>query len=412
MTYELDDKRYVGLYEEPAGSYAVDHSGTPADFLAMPWKRDTLQVQFGAEELDPNTSSMNLDDADELIHGPRSCTLSVGVTAHSHGLDLDGDVTAPTTSTWAMLRALQAILGGSVATTNPGAQTQVQAGTTTTAVTVTATHGSRFEAGGVIGCEVVSGSGVLELREVLSVAGDVVSVKQAFTAAPVTGSAVRGGVTVYMTNRPLTTLQALVEGRHGTDGASLRGLQGGLSLEAKPGELSTITLSLAGAGWNRMASAATVPTYSFSIAGAEPIRITESTVGSTSASCVPFSEMTVEPNISYEPLRTACADNTIGAMIRQDARPLVSGSFTVPYEDETWYDAWRASTQKALALQIGNVPGASILVTIPTVQIGVPQPVAASAGVAGVQVPWTSRRDQALSGTSELLRSALRFHFC
>ena len=413
MSIELDLLRYVGLYEEPNGSYAVDHSATPGDFLAFPFMEGTLQAQLAQDDLNPMTGKIRADGDDKVILGPKSCTLAMATALHSHGLDLDGDVAPPTVSTWALMRLLEAIMGGSITTTDESAQTTVQAGsTTTTAVEVTSSHGTRFAVGGVIGCEVVSGSGLIEAREIASIASDVITVKEAFSSAPVTGSAVRGGVTFHMTEDPNTSLQALIEGREGTDGLLLTGLQGGFSLQLPVGGLGQIAFALAGAAWSRLGSSSvTVPSYSvFGPMALNPLEVHVPTIGSTTRVVVEQAEVSIEPQITYAPVRSGAAANTISRMRRQAVRPLVQGSFTIPYEDDTWWTAHSARQDRALFAQCGNVPGSTVLISCPTIQIGLPQPAASAEGIAGQTVPFRGRHDEEIGGSTEVGYSAFRIH--
>lgn len=414
MSIESHVLRYAGIYEEPSNAYQVDHAATPGDFIALPYMEGSLEAQLAMENLSPMTGKMRLDGDDEQVHGPRSCTLACGITLHSHGVNMIATATAPTVTTWAFLRALKAIMGGVSSTgTEADGTVVVATATTATAVEVTTGHGDRWVAGSVIGCEVVSGSGLIEAREVLSVAGDVVSVKQAFSAAPVTGSAVRGGVTVFMTEDPQTSLQALIEGREGHDGLVLRGLQGGISLELPLGGLGQVQLSLAGAGWARVGtSAATIPSYSlFSPMALSPLEVTVPTIGATTRVALEQAEVQIQPQITYAPVRSGRATNTIARMRRQPVRPLVQGTFVVPYEDDTWYTAHTARQRRALFAQCGNVPGSTCLVSVPTIQIDQPQPAESGEGIAGVSVPWRGRHDVEIGSTGELSYSAFRLHF-
>lgn len=413
MSIEVHELAYLGIYEE--STYQSDNSGSPGDFVAMPYVIGTLDAMGAQDALDPNTGRMRLDDMDKKILGPKSCSLSFATTLHSHGQDLDGDVTPVTKTDWGLLRMLQTICGGAITTTNPSAQTTVQAGsTTTTTVEVTTAHGARFQAGGVIGCEVVSGSGLIEAREIASVSSDVITVKQAFSATPVTGSAVRGGTTVYMTENPSTSLQALVEGREGTDGAWYGGLQGGFQIQVPVGGLGQIQFALTGADWGRVgSSSATIPSYSYySPMALNPLEVTVPTVGSTTRVQVPQSEIVITPNITYAPQRSGAATNTIARMRRMPTRPLVQGSFTAPYEDDTWFTAHSSRTDLALFAQCGDVPGSTVLISVPTIQITEPPKRTPSGeNIAGQTVTWQGRLDAEIGSTSEVSYSALRLHF-
>lgn len=355
MSIELDALRSLWVY--PESTYQADQSGTfPMGFLAVPLKEGTLQAKGTRDQLDPLAAKLRADGHSRKVLGKRACTLGFGVTLHSHGVDLDGDVSAPASSSWALRMILEALMGGSFATTNPGAQTTVQAGTSTTAVVVTTGHGARFEADGVIACQTVSGSSVLELREVLSVSGDTVSVKEAFSATPVSGTPVRGGVTVYLTEDPQTSLQFVTEGQESSDRAVYRGMAGGFKIDLKVGELAALMFDLKGAGWDRMSNASP---QALSYANFSPMPLMASelhvpTVGSTTRTAVDYSAVTVEPSLVYEPVRAGGATETIKRMRRQATRPFAKASFVTQYEDQTWYTARDDRENRALFLQIGT----------------------------------------------------------
>jgi hypothetical protein len=416
MTIEPDVLRYLGIYEEPAGSYQTDHTGTPADFLALPYEEGTLQAQLGRAALDPMAGKIRRDGHSKKVLGPRSCTLNVATKIHSHGVDCDGDVDVPTKSTWALARVLEAIMGGSLAdggtTATSSAQTTVQSSTTTT-ITVDTGHGARFAVGGVIAAPTVSGSPHLEARPIESISTDTITVKHAFSAAPVTGQPVRGGLTIYMKEDPDTSLQALIEGREGSDGVGLRGLQGGFSLSMPLGELGQFAFALQGAGWARLgSSSATNPSYGvFEPVAMDPLELLVPVLGTTTRRVVEQSELSIEPQIAYAPQRSGAAEETIARMVRQPARPLVSGSFVCPYEDDTWYTRRDNRTALAVWAQAGKLAGGIFVVDVPTVQVTDVQPAASGEGIAGQRVSFEGRHDETIGGATEIGYSALRLHF-
>lgn len=412
MSYESSALNYVGLYEEPNGSYQVDHSGTPGDFVPMPYVEGSLDLKGAEADLDPQTGKMRLDGMDVTVLGVRSCSAAWTTRVHSHGQDLDGNVTPVTKSAWALLRALQTIMGGMVATTNKSAQTEVQSGSTTaTAVEVTSGHGDRFQAGGVIGCEITAG--LIEAREVLSVAGDVVSVKEAFSGVPITDSVVRGGITVYLTEDPNSSLQVLREGREAQDGSWFGGLQGGFTLQLPAGELGDFQFALQGAAWDEVgSSSATIPSYSnFSPMALSPLEVTVPTVGDTTRVVLEQSDIVITPGITYGPVKSGRAANTIARMRRAATRGIVKGTFTIPKEDQTWFTARADREVRALFAQLGNVPGSTVLISVPTIQIGMPADAQSGENIRGIQVPFVARHDEEIGSTTEISYSALRIHF-
>jgi hypothetical protein len=415
MSLEHDKLRFVGLYEEPAGSYGLTHVSTPGDFLALPYMEGSLKVDGDTTNLDPMLGKVEIDGYDVQIGGPKKCSVSFDVPLHSHGLDLDGDVAPPTTSTWALMRLLKIIFGGTSSTTNAGAQTTVQGGTTTTVVNVTATHGSRFVRGGVIACQTVSGSSNLELREIASVSGDAVTVKEAFSATPVSGTPVRGGVTIYPANDPDTSAQLIVEGREVSDRFSFLGLQGGIAISlafGQDGTPSKLSVTLSGADWERLSDGAgvTTPTYSvFNLIRSVDAPLTVPVFGTTTRSLVHQHEHKMEIAIAYADERSGAGVNGIRRKRRMLGRPLVKGTFSERFETQDRWSSYESREIRSVYQQLGVVAGGACLISVPRVQFGQPKRVA-NGELAGTQVPYWSFNDTT-GGTSERETAAVRFHF-
>jgi hypothetical protein len=413
MTYELQTLRSVRVYVEPAGSYGVDGSGTPANFIDLPISEGFAMGAPSRDMLDPMLSQVRADGRAERIPGKRTAALQMSMLLASHGVDMAGTETPPAATTWALRRVLGAIMGGVSLTGTTAAVTTAQAGTTATAVTVTATHGARWSPGSVIACVV---GGVLEAREVLSVAGDVVSVKEAFSAAPTTGQNVRGGVTFFPTEDPDSSLQFIAQGRELSENFLYRGMQGSFQIEAKPGQLAKATFDLKGCAATKLAdhSGINVP----SISNWSPIAVVASTltvptVGSTTRTQVLATDVSLQLGFAYEPITGYGGTETIIRMRRQRPREGVIAKFTfdVPYEDSTWIDARDQQLDRAVFLQLGNVAGATVLISLPTVQVVDVQRGQTSGGVSGQKVVCESRLDSsAAAGTTEQRYAAFRLH--
>jgi hypothetical protein len=411
MSIELDVLRSLWVGEE--SSYGVSLAGSfPMGFKAMPYKEGSAQMTQPQAMLDPMTGKLYADGHSLKVLGPRNGgTVSFETALHSHGVDLNGINTAPTIYTWPLFLMLKTIMGGSVTPSNPAASTLVAAGSTATVVNVTAGHGSRFVAGGAIAVTI---SGALEVREVLSVSTDAVSVKQAFSTAPTAGQAIKGCITVYMTEDPATSLQFICEGLESDDRRVMLGMQGSFTIAAALGELGTVGFNLTGCDWANLGSASpnAVSYTNFSPMAAIAAELTVPTVGSTTRNALAQSAMTFEPGITYAPQKSGLGIQTVGRMKRQASRPLIKGSFTVPFEDLTYYTARTNRTSLAVFQQIGNAAGSTVLISAPTVQVVDVQRAASGEGISGQTVTWEGRHDEALGGSSELLRSAFRLHFC
>lgn len=416
MSYELNALRSVRVYVEPAGSYATDNSATPADFIDLPITEGYGPPAPARELLDPMLAQVRADGRAERVLGKRSATAQLACLLASHGVDMVGNETPPPSTTWALRRMLTAIMGAATVTGNEASATTVQAGTTTTVVNVTTNHGDRWAGGRLIGCQVTSGSSAIEWREVLSVSTDAVSVKEAFSATPVTGTSVRGGVTFTPTEDPDTSLQFIAQGVETADNMLLRGMQGGFQIEAKPGQLAKITFDLKGAAATKLSdhSGINVPSISnWAPVACVASELTVPTVGSTTRVPVLASDFAMTLGFTYEPITGYAGTETIIRMRRQRPRDgvLARGTFTVPYEDGTWITARDDREDRAIFMQLGNTAGASWLLSVPTVQIVDVQRAAGATGISSQVVSWESRLDSsAVASTTPFSYAAFRLH--
>jgi hypothetical protein len=414
MSYEINALRSLRIYTEPANSYGVDNSATPADFIDVPMTEGFAMGAPAREMLDPMLAQVRLDGRAERVAGKRSAAMQIAMLLASHGVDMVGNETQPSATTWALRRLLTAVIGGVSLTGTEASATTVQAGTTSTVVNVTTNHGDRWTPNSPIGCIV---NGALEVREVLSVSTDAITVKEAFSATPTTGQSVRGGVTFYPTEDPDTSMQFIAQGRETADHFLYRGMQGGFQIEAKPGQFAKATFDLKGCAATKLSdhSGINVP----SIANWSPVAcvataFTAPTVGSSTLTPVYASDVTVQLGFAYEPVTAWGGTETILRMRRQRPRDGVLGrvSFVVPYEDSTWIAARDDREDRALFMQIGNAPGATILVSFPTVQVVDVQRSASATQISGQTVVCETRHDtSAAADTTERRYAALRLHF-
>lgn len=420
MTIESSKLRRLRAQIEAAGSYAVDDTSTPSNFDDVAFIEDTFQAERTQAELMPNISEVFKDQVQESYWGPKSNTIGFSTYLYSHGQDLDGDVTATADADWAYGAMWGAVLGGRSATSNEGAQTVVQASPspTTTAVELNVGHAAgRAPVGNAIG---ISVGGVYQCREVLSIATDLVTVKEAFSAAPSASDVVRGSITYYLTEDPDTSMQFLVEGREASDGFGHLGCQlTSLGFSFGFGELIQVAWQWAGSTWVGPQSA-TIAAQDLSAYGApipaEPLTLHVGTFTAGSASSLsdvcPYSSVEISPNISFAPVTCGSATDTVSRMYRQrSAEGVCTATFTLPFEDSTWYDYWNNSTDLYLTLQCGATVGATVLIALPTVQVINVQEAEATTGIRGQQVTVRARQDAHISSpSSELQRSAMRVH--
>jgi hypothetical protein len=121
-------------------------------------------------------------------------------------------------------------------------------------------------------------------------------------------------------------------------------------------------------------------------------------------------------NLSYVEHMAPGGVNNIMHYVRNRAVPFVSGSFTVPLEDQTWWTEKAEKDLKAFALQIGSSPtattGGGVLLTATTIQIVDIQPADAN-GIRAQLVSWEGTVDSDItsaSANSDINNAAARIH--
>lgn len=423
-SYEVEQLRRLRVAIEAAGSFAVDQTGSPANFQDVPFTESSLQAKRLQEQTWPKTQKQTLDNYELEVLGRKSCTVAMTTALSGSGVLQDGSQTATSqfpvnTGTgvkWWLAMMMATVMGGyRQESSAKNAQTQVQAGSTTTTINVTATHGTRFTAGGFIACVV---SGRIEMREVLSVATDAISVKIAFSGTPSNGSAVYTGPTFYYTQNPTSTLQLWDESAHDYKRFWYGGLQGGFTLDTKVGtdSIPMIGWQLGGPRWVKMPNAAMASaTYgNYSLAHDGDYEFLVATVGSTTRTQQPVAEAQFTATPQYQQITGGGATSveSIVRQIRMRKVPFTLG-FSSYWDNITdFYAGQSARTAYNLTLQIGSsTAGPCFLLTAPTSQVKVPEDKAVSGPVEGMGLMATLRNDSALGdGTGGLLDSPFRLH--
>lgn len=418
---QLDFARRLRVYEEPQDTH-TDHSGTAGDFLE-------LRVNSG--KFDPRTKSIPLKTNEirrgarqKEVLGPLSCSLDFTADLAGHGLDLDGDVAVPTTANWALARIWKAILGGIYTETIPSAQTVVVAGGSSTALWITNPHGSRFLRGGAVGAQTTAG---YELREILSIdasdAGkDIITPKVAFSGTPTTGTPVRCCVTLYATQRPVTSLQYIVERQSGgaasLDRWNLRHMQGGLSFAFPWDDVIQWTSQQMGASWTNMGSGTLADPGALAmhepiVMAANELLIYEAAASAQARVVCPFGAISWDLGITWEDQRGPGLTNQgIVSKVQTRTDPPISVKITEPLTDLSRFTARDARTMYALAHQFGATVGASCLFVAPEGQLIAPKTDEASGSLAGQSWTLAGREDSTLTTPlTDLDQTWFRAHF-
>lgn len=393
MSIELSSLGRVRIaIESGTANFAVDQSASPSNFIDLPVMEGTFAPSRKEEKLDPMTLQTMVDDHEEKVRGPKSCDVNFSTILAGTGTAYTGGVAYPTTATWALGRLLQTIMGGSILTPTVTSTCLVTAGSTTTTVNVTAGHGTdgTFTTGGPIGVVI---NGRVEVREVLSLAANAVTVNLAFSAAPSTGAAVYAGLTFWLSENPVDSLQVLADGMEDTDKFVYAGLQGGFDLDVTTGQFPKLSAKLNGPYWAKRSSASIA---AGSVSLFSPALITDcefivGTVGSTTRNLVHCTNETWTPGIEYIDVKSSTASSTVLRKKRNRGRA-IAGKFTT-YRDGSSFDFEAADSGKTdlyLLKQLGSTAGSIVTLVAPTVQCVTTNNADAS-GVAGVEVEWEGR---------------------
>lgn len=393
------------LYEEPNGSFAVDHSGTLGDFIDVPVIEGSASLTLNKEMLASNIMQSNPYGYQLEIVGKASAELKFKVHLAPTGVASSASVSSVQGALGRLLKILmggESLAQGSAATGTP----------TSTSIIVTAGQGSRFTAGTAIAAPTGT-SGALEARALKSVSTDTLAPKTAFSAAPVATDVIRRSATYYLTDTLDTSAQVVVEGLEPDDRWLLRGGQGSFTISMAPGALPEVEVTLNFAAWSNLGSGSIAsPSYTnrFEVALLDNC-LQVPTAGSTVANPLHASAVEFAPNLTVVPLTSTCGTNTVAQWVRARSAPAMKGSFTIPYEDLTWFTGRDNQTLYNMFLQVGNVAGKIALVEMPTAQVNNVQRIADGNGIAAQKVDLVAQNDSdATDATTAIRRSSFRIH--
>lgn len=400
--------RSLAFYEEPNGSFAVDNYSSAGSFLAVPamgvptWSPDMPL-------LDPQTLQQYIGGHVLQVHGPRSATLTVNVPLARHGILADTTTPSVDADQSCLIRMLKSGLGGYDGD-NQGSTSA--AGSTASVINVQAGHGSRFFAGGALAWE--NPTGQLEMREIESISTDAITLKHALSAGPANTDPIYNATTLYINEATPTSGQFRAIGKDADDAWSIRGCQlSSIGLTTAMGQIPVVALTYTCAEWVNMGSGSLAGvTYANHI----PISFNSGeflyqTVGTVTRNILGIREITWQPAVSWTPVRSPSGTNTIASFEMAHASPMMQGSFSPYYADQTHHDAWVNRTKKHLALSIVDADDGGWLLTAPTTQLG---PVTAPQDAEGLSaqiVPFRCLLDEDTGAqTTALLRSPFRWH--
>jgi hypothetical protein len=402
-------------------AFAVDESGTPANFLDLPIVENSGTFVPLTDHLEPELQQQYLHSYtnSKMVLAKKSSTLALTTYLAGTGAPQDGNNAWSTT--WALGRLLAALMGAAYQGTPQAAATAVTAGSTTTSVNVTAGHGNTLGAPGGAYAVRIQSTGLYEAREILSCTANAVVPKVAHSAAPVTGEPIIWATTFGLTNNLagfLSTLQFLIEGAESGDEYVGLGMQGTMSIDITQGQIAKLSTQLTGASWARTSTlslaAATITDFSpIAHMTSELILGTGTITASQTRNVVSHSSSTWTPGLANLPVTSPEGPASSGIIGWKRARGrAITGQVQV-YDDTAtnWITADTNRTDLSLFQQIGMTTSGIVLLSAPTVQLSVVPPRTPANDLYGFLVSWAGRNDEAIAAPStDVQRSAFRVH--
>jgi len=399
MSIEVTQVRRLRVYTEPSNAFGTDHTGTLNDFTDVPAVEGSIENSLNAPELDPETSQQHIDEQPEFVFGPRDGTLAFSMNLAPTGTAAGVGTTAVQGP---LGEILAAVLGGETLSTGVTASS-TSLGRTTFDATVT---GNSIYPGGCVGVSIGSG---YHLREIESVTGTKVTLKQQLPSAMTTGKTAHGCATYYLDQDPDTSLQFILEGEEAQDRFVLLGCQlESLSMETPIGELPRVTFSFQAADWKHESDAAgsfasTLGDASYTnthfIAAEGPYTLPTVGVSTLTGSTQTIPSITWNWQLAYTAVRSTGGVNTKARFRRTRNKPHLRVGHAQYYQDTTFLDARDNKTKKAHFWQIGTEKGKSILLSVPTTQVVQVQR-ADQDGLVAQNVTFHARNDQDTAGAS------------
>jgi hypothetical protein len=374
------------------------------------------------------TVKQNMYDHNEEVLGVKRATWAFEVNMGP------ADTTAASGATAAQTPSGY-LLGLTMGGENIGVGTSVATAGDLDQMTVDAGHAT--DDGGAIGW--VNANSKIELRELQVVSTNDFTTKLEFSATASASEVVYACRTYYLdahTSTNVESLQALLEGLGDASGGYEDSwvLKGGqieqpMTITFENGGLPKLGFNFTFADWEHGDDAALTPAAlaiaSYSNLNEIPIVDSEfrcGVVGTASITNTEFhiSEFNVELGYKYQPLRSPGGTNNIVQWVMVPDRPVVQGSFTIPFEywgeGQTFRDHMEAKDDLYIMFQIGSTisTGSSVqcgamLISIPTIQITDSQRVDMD-GLMGEQVSFKGRLDGDTTATTAMANSPFRIH--
>lgn len=419
MTYHVESIKRVRFHTENVASFAVDLTTNISTFTDIPVLEGS-SLTLDMEMLDPMIVRQNMYDHNEKYVGPKKATFTFEVGI---GTPTTKAADAVTATQPAIGLLLQSIMGG----VNAGTGRVIDSAGSVSSLNVDGDPG--VDGGAAIGW--INSNGKLEVREVenYSGAGNIIALKLALSTAPITNATIIGCISYYLDNHTsssVLSLQTVIDGLgEGSDFEDSWGLLGGqipqpMTITFENGALPKLGFTVEYADWdngddlNYTPAAITPITYSdhneVVIVDSE-FRCGVVGAGTLANTEYHITEFTLEPGFKFAPVRSPGGTNNIVQWMAMPDNPAIKGSFTLPYEGQTFTDARASKTDMFITFQVGSsITSGAIMFSVPTMQIVDVKRVDVD-GIMSQQVFFEGRLDSDVSGdTTALALSPFRIH--
>jgi hypothetical protein len=414
MTIHVEAIRRLRAIEtSAAANFTVDLSTATASFVDIAAIEGSISMTLDQPTIDPGTIRQNIFDHNKEILGVKRATLTFEQ-------NLGPQDTMAATNVAATITPAGFLLDLTMGNYRTG--TGDTATNSTDKDTCHATSG-RFPAGSALGW--VNSNSKLELREVEDESSGTITLKLDTSATIATNDILYACTSYYLddpTSTNQTAVQFIVESLDTEDNWVLLGgqISSPMGITFTNGEIPKLSWTFEFPDWLNGDDAALTPAAlsDASYSNLNEIVIVDSTfrcgtIGTSAITGTEYdiSEFTLEPAWKFHMVPTPGGANNVHQWIAMPDHPVVTGTFTLPYEAQTFRDHKASRTNMYIMFQIGStVAGGAMLISLPTIQITDVQRVDVD-GVQSETVSFVARIDEDRgSATSDLSKSPIRIH--
>lgn len=362
MTVELFTIRRAAVAEEPA----VDPMGTvvSSGFVDIPMQKTSIELALNVNRIETEVVTQRKDKKWAPVIGRSRPTLTVTMPFYATGAAAGNATQSPDYDENALMLLLKICMGGAVRGTGSTATGA------SSAATPVAASGAGFQGGGALGW--VDSTGRYNLHGIKEVSTNDIELHQVLPASPDSPSPLYGATTIYLTEKPATRAQLIVESAVSEDRWRLFGGQmlSAPTIEFARDGLPTITFAITFAGYATLTpqsiTPATYPLYS-PIYTEGLMRLLRS--GTTSYLCPAEIGLALNGPIFGA---TPCPSAYGGVLgyTRLHAVPIALLDLALPLEDLSWFTRGNALEENRIEWQLGtSAPGEAILWQMPTARV-------------------------------------------